>query len=101
MFLVAALAAALIAEPAAPAMTVPAADLDLSRPADVETFAERVATESRRFCAVHRAVVTPDHATPPTCERGMARLAVEGLSTPQWRRFMAAGGMRALNRRLR
>ena len=101
MFLVAALAAALMAEPTAPAMTVPAADLDLSRPADVETFAGRVAAESRRFCAAHRAVVTPERVSPPACERGMARLAVEGLSTPQWRRFVAAGGMRALNRRLR
>jgi UrcA family protein len=100
MFLITALAVALAFEPTAPAMTVPAAGLDLSRPADAEVFAERVAAESRRFCAAHRAVITPDQASPPACERGMARLAVEGLPTPQWRRFVGAGGMRALSRRL-
>jgi UrcA family protein len=100
MFLSTVLAALLLSDPAAPTMTVPAAGLDLSRPADAALFAERVATESRRFCAAHRRLVTPEHAAPGVCERGMARLAVEQLSTPRWRRFVAAGGMRVLSRRL-
>lgn len=99
--LIALMAAAALSSPAAePVMTVRAAGLDFARRADVAVFVDRVLTESRRFCAVHHARITPDHVDQPAaCERAMADAAVRELPTEHWRRFVRAGGVAALHRR--
>lgn len=80
-------------------MRVPAAGLDLSRPADATLFADRIAQESRRFCESHVGVVTPGHVGDRrVCERAMAGEAVSALPSAQWRDFMRAGGAAALRR---
>lgn len=85
-----------------PVMTVRAAGLDLASRSDVNIFVDRVLVESRRFCALHRARITPDHVDEPAvCERAMADAAVQALPTPHWRRFVGAGGVAALHRRRR
>ena len=98
----AALALAAADEPPAPpppVMTVEAADLDLSRPAEAAAFAERVRAASREFCAEHRAVVTPAHvAQPRVCERAMRSAALRELAPERMRAFSRAGGVRLLHR---
>lgn len=98
------LAAALMAAaPVAPAgglsMRVDAGGLDLSAPADATVLAGRIAEESRRFCAAHVGVVTPEHlGDRRRCERAMAHAAVSALPPEHWRAFARAGGGAALRR---
>lgn len=85
-----------------PVMRVRAAGLNLSETRDAALFADRVAEESRRFCAVHVARITPEHpANPRPCERGMAEEAVRALPEAHRQRFRAAHGPALLYRRLR
>lgn len=85
-----------------PVMRVQAAGLNLSESRDAALFADRVAEQSRRFCAAHVARITPEHpADPRHCERGMAEAAVRALPEAHRRRFREAGGPRIVYRRLR
>lgn len=85
-----------------PVMRVQAAGLNLSETRDAALFADRVAEQSRRFCAAHVARITPEHpADPRHCERGMAEAAVRALPETHRQRFRAARGPALLYRRLR
>ena len=97
------LIAAVLAGPMEPpVMQVPAAGLDLSDARDAALFADRVVTQSRRFCAVHVERITPEHpANPRHCERGMAEAAVRALPEAHRRRFVGSGGPALVYRRLR
>jgi UrcA family protein len=86
---------------APPVMRVPAAGLDLSTPRDSTIFAERVADQSRRFCATHLLAVTPDRADPRLCERGMGEAVVRALPEGHREAFMRSGGLLSLKRRQR
>ena len=85
-----------------PPMRIVGVSIDFTDPVNVEVFVQRTAAESRAYCAVHHARVTPDHGDEPTaCERAMGDRAVRALPTPAWRAFVRAGGIQALHRRQR
>jgi len=95
-------AAALSAASGPPVMRVEGVPLTFARPGDVEVFVDRVAAESRAFCAVHHARVTPEQAGDSRpCARVMGDRAARALSPDARARFIQAGGVRALHRRLR
>lgn len=97
LFTVAALASAVPSEGLS--MRVPGQGLDLSRSADAEAFAARIAEEAGRFCDAHLGLVTPSHTGDArVCQRAMSREVIARLSDAQWRAFTRAGGMRALRR---
>ena len=83
-------------------MRVPAAGLDLSDAGEAAVFADRVAEESRRFCAVHVERITPEHPDHPRrCERGMAEAAILALPEQRRQMFIRSGGPGLLYRQLR
>ena len=99
LMIAAALAAALAAGQA-PDMYVNAEGLNMARPGEAMILAGRIRTASRDWCAVHRAVLTPDSlGDASVCEREMRRRAYVALPRPQRMHFVRAGGQTALNRR--
>lgn len=85
-----------------PSMRVAASGLDLSTRRDAAVFAGRVVEQSRRFCAEHIEILTPERLTNPRlCERGMADAAVRALPEPHRRAFARSGGVGQLYRRQR
>lgn len=85
-----------------PVMRVAAHGLDLSSAGDASVFADRIADQSRRFCAVHAATITAERlGKPRLCERGMGEAAVLALPEAHRRHFVRAGGTSALHRRQR
>ncbi|GAW42361.1 hypothetical protein SH203_02777 [Brevundimonas sp. SH203] len=94
----AALAGALFAGEA-PDMHVDARGLNMARPGEALILAGRIRVASRDWCALHRAVLTPDSlGDPRVCEREMRRRAYVALPRPQRGDFVRAGGQTALNR---
>jgi UrcA family protein len=92
------LAAALVAG-GAPDMRVEAQGLNMARPGEALILAERIRVASRDWCALHRAVLTPDSiGDPSVCEREMRRRASHALPWPHRVQFVRAGGQTALNR---
>ncbi|WP_292078221.1 MULTISPECIES: UrcA family protein [Brevundimonas] len=83
LMIAAALAAALAAGEA-PDMHVDAEGLNMARPGEAMILAGRIRAASRDWCAVHRAVLTPDSL---------------GDASAQRMHFVRAGGQTALNRR--
>lgn len=99
MLILTAIAAVALADPAAPELRVPAADLRLSDPAHVAEFAARTADKTRAFCADHRALITPAHVTDPLfCERAMAQEVVRALPEARRAEFHRSGGRLVLAR---
>ena len=82
-----------------PIMRVAASGLDLSTTRDADVFARRIAEQSRRFCAEHIEIITPERVTNARlCERGMADAAVRALPDPHRRAFARSGGVGTLDR---
>lgn len=99
LMIAAALAAALAAGQA-PDMHVDAEGLNMARPGEAMILAGRIRAASHDWCAVHRAVLTPDSlGDASVCEREMRRRAYIALPRPQRVHFVRAGGQTALNRR--
>jgi|GEM_PF-1627644 len=75
----------------APLMRVTYADLDFSDPDQSRRFGERAEREASRFCARHRALVTPSHVRARNyCERSMVAAAVRALPRAQWAFYVRA-----------
>lgn len=92
------LAGALLAG-AAPDMRVDAHDLRMARPGEALILAGRIRVASHEWCAVHRAVLTPDSLGDPlVCEREMRRRAYNAMPQTHRTKFVRAGGQTALNR---
>ena len=93
--LLSAFLAATFAQTPAPQMRVAIHDLDFNRREDVEVFVRRTRLASRRYCARHIAVVTPDRlGTPTVCEQAMASLAFEALPEPARQSLIRSGQSR-------
>nr|WP_316628878.1 UrcA family protein [uncultured Brevundimonas sp.] len=98
LMVAAALAGALLAGDA-PDMHVDAHGLNTARPGEAMILAGRIRAASRDWCAVHRAVLTPDSiGDARVCEREMRRRAYVALPRVQRVHFVRAGGQTALNR---
>lgn len=92
------LAVALLAGDA-PDMRVDAQGLHMARPGEALILAGRIRAASHEWCAVHRAVLTPDAVGDPlVCEREMRRRAYSAMPQTHRINFVRAGGQTALNR---
>lgn len=95
MLLSALLVATTLSQTSAPQMRVTIHDLDFDRRDDVEVFVRRTRVASRRYCARHMEIVTPDRmGTPAVCERGMALLTFEALPEDAQQRLVRSGQSR-------
>lgn len=85
------LSMALAASEPPPLMRVAYADLDFADPDQRRRFGDRAALEASRFCARHRALVTPSHVRARNyCERSMVAAAIRGLPREQWALYVRA-----------